>query len=388
MNVLFIAGADQHYGTYTMSKRIIDSTKELENTVNFTVVTQKRGPLNSWCDERSIKNIVLPYKYCVYYPHKNKILNLVKYAIKYLSVTYFNKKAIRLLKKEVIIDEIDIIHTNINRDLFGMQIARRYNIPNITYLREYSRAHFGLKPIYKNQISWMNKFSEQFVAISNAVKNDWVEFGLDANKIKVVYDGLDTIKYIQDNKQRTAGSGLRIIMCGAIYEGKGQKQLLKAVIDLLNKGLNLTVDFYGEAVDRKYMDSMVSYVEQNKTQNNIHFRGYSDDLSDIMNGYDVGVVCSKAEGFGLVTVEYLLSGLTVIATDTGANSELLENGKYGYLYPYGDIEKLSQLISKIYNHENRGASTAESREYASEKFSIEKTSKDVYGIYCSVIGNR
>ena len=389
MRVLFVAGADQRYGTYQMSKLLLESVPFLNNNIEYVVITQKQGPLNEWCDDRGIENYVFPYRYCVYHPTDSRLIGAVKHFVKYLLVTILNKRALNEIEKKDILKDIDLIHTNINRDMFGILVAKKHHIPSITYLREFSRTHFGLRPIYKNQISEMNKYSSVFIAISDVVKNDWIDYGLDEKKIKVIYDGVDTNKYIAKSSFRSADMPLRIIMCGAIYDGKGQKQILEAVIALRKKGYDINLDFYGAAADKDYLEKLKHLIAKSGLQKEIRFMGYKDNISEEICNYDVGVVCSKAEGFGLVSVEYLLSGLTVIASDTGANPEILKNGKYGIIYPFGDVNELSRLISIVYEKGNIEIKERnELVNYAKDNFSVKNTALKLIEAYYLVVADK
>ena len=119
--------------------------------------------------------------------------------------------------------------------------------------------------------------------------------------------------------------------------------------------------------------------------NNITFEGYTDELSTLLKQYDVGVVCSKAEGFGLVTIEYLASGLTVVASDTGANPELLENSNNGFLYHLGDIEELSSILEQLYIKKCNGIMNQNRSEKDSiQKYSIENTVENLLKVYSAV----
>ena len=386
MRVLFIAGADQQYGTFQMSKSMLKAVRRQDEGIEYVVITQKHGPLNDWCDINGFENYVYPYRYCVYYPPKNGFLGWIKLITKRVLVTVNNRIALYRIEKSGLLNGIDIIHTNINRDLFGVLLSKKHSIPNVTHLREYSRAHFGLKPLYHKQIVLMNNYSKRFIAISKAVKDDWCAYGLNNKMISVIYDGISTSEYCYRDKMIRNDGPMKIIMCGAIYEGKGQRELLDSVIELMHEGLDIQLDFYGDAANTDYSNQLRSIVEDNNKQDKIHFMGYKDNLKDIMCEYNVGVVCSKAEGFGLVTVEYLLSGLLVIASNTGASPELLDFGRYGLLYTLGDRESLNNQIRKAYSVYNQSVfKTENQRKYAEERFTIDNTALQICRLYETVI---
>ena len=58
------------------------------------------------------------------------------------------------------------------------------------------------------------------------------------------------------------------------------------------------------------------------------------------------------EAFGRVTVEAMLSGNPVLATDTGANPELIKEGETGWLFREGDPENLARKIEDILKHKS------------------------------------
>ena len=72
-----------------------------------------------------------------------------------------------------------------------------------------------------------------------------------------------------------------------------------------------------------------------------------DEYLEYIKKCDIVCVCSYAEAFGLTTIEAMLSGALVIASDSGANSELIEDGKNGLLYACDDIEDLHIKIDKV-----------------------------------------
>lgn len=370
-----------------MAKNTLRYVPQYDDQIEYIVVTQRYGPLNQWCDENGIENYSLPYRYCVYIPSKNKILTFVKRIAKLIIVSFSNLYALERIKRLKLADSIDLIHTNIGRDLLGIMISKKYGIPSITHLREISRSHFGLRLLYNKQLLYMNQFTNRFVAVSRAVKEDWAEYGLEQDKIRVVYDGVDpkSVHYEEHGEDRE--HRLRIVMSGTIYEGKGQFELVKAISALAqNQGVDITVDFYGRVSGGggDYYRALTSYIRQKGLENIFNFKGYcgNNELRNILNKYDVGVICSKAEGFGLSTVEYMMAGLCVIASNTGANLELIHDKETGFLYPLGNTSELASIVSYIYyNRECAREIAQNAHAYAVNQYTVEKSMKCLIETY-------
>ena len=145
------------------------------------------------------------------------------------------------------------------------------------------------------------------------------------------------------------------------------------------------IDFYGSGLEEKgsYLkDKIRSY----NLERNITLNGYDPEIYSKISQYDVGINCSTAEGFGRVTVEYMMTGLCVIASDQGANTELIDHNETGLLYKYGDKNDLADKVRYLYNNLEickEMGNTAQ--KIASEKFSIEVHSAKVYDLYQELI---
>ena len=101
----------------------------------------------------------------------------------------------------------------------------------------------------------------------------------------------------------------------------------------------------------------------------------------------MGMMCSLSEGFGLVTVEYMMSQLCVIASDSGANPELVRDGACGLLYRYGDIDSLAEKLRYVLTHrEEARAMGVRAREYACRYFTAERNAQEIYELYRQLTG--
>ena len=84
------------------------------------------------------------------------------------------------------------------------------------------------------------------------------------------------------------------------------------------------------------------------------------------------VISSIVESFGLVVVEALSEGLTVVTTDTDGPREIIEDGKFGYISKIGDSKDLSE---KIYLGLSNKLDPLKQKK-RSELYSINKIGKD------------
>lgn len=79
------------------------------------------------------------------------------------------------------------------------------------------------------------------------------------------------------------------------------------------------------------------------------FTGLVEDPLPYISQFTVAVLCSESEGFSNSLIEYMQARRPIVCTDTGGNSELVQDGRNGFLIPVGDIgalaDRLVQLLS-------------------------------------------
>ena len=413
MNVLLICGNDHYYGSAKAAINLLKYANEHCEDVRYIVLTQTRGAINDLCDGMGIENYVTGHAYACVAPEGGRLKNTVKHLAKKALVTAKNNRAVSRIEKLIDLNMIDVIHTNIDRDIIGCTLAQKYAIPHVMHLREFATGHYNVEPLYEGQYEEYNRLVDRYIAISKAVGQNWQEIGLDADKIKVVYDGIDVDRVQQREgsaveaaveaaavEENAAGESaaeaaaapqprkLRLVMCGDVSSLKGQDQAIRALalIKDANVRKNITLDVFGEVHSEKaYMGDMQRIIEGEGLTGNVVFRGYSSQLASLLKGYDCGIVCSRREGFGLATAEFMAAGLAVIASDTGANSELIEDGVSGLIYHYQDVADLSAKIETLYKDPGKLDSFGRSaRNAVEEKFTIGVNCRGILDVYREV----
>jgi glycosyltransferase involved in cell wall biosynthesis len=97
--------------------------------------------------------------------------------------------------------------------------------------------------------------------------------------------------------------------------------------------------------------------------------GYQTDRGSLFSGYDVSLVCSRAEAFGRVTVEAMKCGIPVIGARAAATAELISDHHTGLLYEPGNASDLANAIEALIGDEELRFRLAEAgRLWANETF--------------------
>ena len=120
---------------------------------------------------------------------------------------------------------------------------------------------------------------------------------------------------------------------------------------------------------------------------NVHFFGYVDRAAAACAAFDVQVVCSHAEPFGLVTVEAMAQGLPVVATDSGGSPEIVRDGVEGFLVAPGDAETLALRLDCLFDSAGlRREMGRRGRERARSRFTLDHMLDATEALYMKVLG--
>ena len=134
---------------------------------------------------------------------------------------------------------------------------------------------------------------------------------------------------------------------GRLAQVKNQQLLLEAFIDLLTQHPEYReiarLVLVGDGPEKT---ALLAILNRSGLQNeNVCFLvGASDEVAQWMRVMDVFVLPSLAEGISNTILEAMATGLPVIATDVGGNSELVIEGETGTLVPVTEREKMSSAM--------------------------------------------
>lgn len=155
--------------------------------------------------------------------------------------------------------------------------------------------------------------------------------------------GVGIFNYKKINIERDIKEVKKFLYVGRLSPEKNLEQIIRVFNNMPNLQLNIVG--YGP-LEKKLKE---------QSNNNINFLGKIDNekLSEVYQKNDVFILPSKSEAWGLVIEEALYNGLPVIVSDkVGCHTELITNGREGYVYDLELNEDLIEKIDKIINLKN------------------------------------
>ncbi len=181
----------------------------------------------------------------------------------------------------------------------------------------------SLPPADFDRLVAETKMAGQFLAASSFTRQTLIENGALPDSIRVVPYGVDLNRFSPGPERRPRAGPLHLLFVGTINQRKGIKYLLEALRLLANAPVELTV--CGRVVDNLALFAPFG--------DRVTIRP-SVSLAELQAAYrdaDLFVFPSVAEGFGLVLLESLASGLPILSTTHTAAPDLIEHGREGFI---------------------------------------------------------
>ncbi|MBN1593239.1 MAG: glycosyltransferase family 4 protein, partial [Candidatus Coatesbacteria bacterium] len=119
----------------------------------------------------------------------------------------------------------------------------------------------------------------------------------------------------------------------------------------------------------------------------IQFKEPVTDMPDAMRSLDLMVMASEAEPFGLVTVEAMSCGCAVVATRSGASSEIITDDEDGILIEPGSPDAIANAIRGLLkDQDRRNRLGLRARETAVQKFSQGRNIDEIERLFMDLCG--
>ena len=202
-------------------------------------------------------------------------------------------------------------------------------------------------------LGWLNrltyKWMDAIIAVSGDIARKLEESGVDPQKIRVIYNGVDERFFPQSQKAVRTQLDLPlsrfiILFIGLLAPVKGLDILLQAVPLLQEeKPLFLLVG------DGPLRAELQRQVEAENMQGQVLFIGArpTAEIPLWLNAADILVLPSYSEGRPNVVLEAQACGVPVVATRVGGTPELIRDGESGLLVDSGDAAALARAIRRL-----------------------------------------
>lgn len=283
----------------------------------------------------------------------------------------------------------DIIYTNTSVVNIGAVTAQALQIPHVWHIREYDTSTHGLNfaLALHEKNSYIDLNSDVVIFNSKTLKEYYLQYS-DFKNSKVVYNNVNIKKPdgLVKNKYFKNKNSIKLTVIGRVCEGKGQRDVVLAVKDLLKEGFEVELVIAGGINELDLYVKSIKKIIHKYSLKAVKLAGHVSDTENLIDESDIVIVASKEESFGRVTIESMLLKRLVIGARSGGTQELIKDNVNGLLYEVGDVEDLKEKIKFAINNKKEVEQMIENGfNYARDSFSKKEYSYKIYNIFKKLI---
>lgn len=250
-------------------------------------------------------------------------------------------KLIRQLRSIIVDNKIDIVHTHLNPAGLYTHLACPRNVAHIHTMHTTYSMDIETSPLklWAEKVLYLGNKNTKLIFLSSFTQNDFLK--------EVSFKGQSFVlnNFVADNFFKPvrvydrAKKTLKLVAVGRLDPVKNLEYLLDVFTYL--REFNISLDIYGGGNIKRF-EKLIS-----EKKVNVNMQGHQDDMSLVLQNYDVLIMPSKYEGFGLAVFEAMASGLPVLLSNiVPFKSNIRENALY---FDLDMPVKTADIIKSIFN---------------------------------------
>lgn len=216
--------------------------------------------------------------------------------------------------------------------------------------------------------------TDRFIAVSRALKDQLVsEMGLDSDKIAVIHNGIQFSEVLPKPKTETALIGT----VSRLAPQKGVDCFLQAAALVKKKFPEARFAVVGDGPFRESLEKLAGELGVG-----VEFMGFRSDALSIVRSFDVFVLASTWETFGLTVVEAMSQRVPVVASRVGGIPEIIDGSTTGLLAEPGNAEDFAvKICSLLEDEESASRMALAGREFAAANFNSDRMVSETQALY-------
>lgn len=215
------------------------------------------------------------------------------------------------------------------------------------------------------------KLSDFAVGASTFTLKTLIKQGMAENCVHMAPYGVNIKDFKPRNNFRKIDK-MRFLFVGSFSQRKGISYLLQAFKELENEGENISLTMAGRGI----MDyELVKSYELKCLETHVNLP--LEKLVELMQESDVFVFPSICEGFGLVLIQAMATGMPLITTYNTSGPDFIEEGKDGFLIEAQDVEAIKNKVRYFLQNPDEVKRMGQNAILKSKDFTWERFSAEI-----------
>ena len=251
----------------------------------------------------------------------------------------FQIGSLKDLRRIIVKEKPDVVHTHLFWSTFYARLVCPKNIKFISTIHGMIGDRvFKHSVVYRMLENTTISKHQHIIGVSNSVLENYKKFIPFKGSTSVNYNYIPTSFFEIRKQNYKAAKVFKIVSVGNIKPIKNYEVLIKAMVLL---GENFQLDIYGTGDHINNLNNLID--EQNIK--NVNFKGNIKNISEVLIDYDLFVMSSNSEGYGLALVEAMALALPVLLSNIATFKEITDN-KLEY-FNCDDFKTLAEMIRKM-----------------------------------------
>ncbi|MGL5596325.1 MAG: glycosyltransferase family 4 protein [Cetobacterium sp.] len=247
----------------------------------------------------------------------------------------------KILKKE----KADIIYLHSSKAgalgriaAFGLKQKVIYNPHGWAFTIDYSEKK---KKLYSLIERILYPLTDIIINISKNEYDEAIKYKLSSKKMVIIENGIDINRFKNNQKEKFLDKYV-VGFVGRLSEQKNPLYLIELAEQLKYKIPNCLFYVVGDGELREELEKKIKQKELEKF---FYLAGWCEKVEEEIKNFDIALMISKWEGFGLVVCEYMAAKKPVIAFPVGGVTNIIINNKNGII----SNRDLRKKIILLYN---------------------------------------
>jgi sugar transferase (PEP-CTERM/EpsH1 system associated) len=285
----------------------------------------------------------------------------------------------------------DIVHSRNWGAIEGVLAGKLARVPRVIHSEHGRDIHTMHSDPWRRRVfrRFCYSLADEVFAVSQELREHYAkQVGISPARLNVIPNGVDVDRFRPNESSRqslrqqigAADSEIVIGTVGRLDPVKDHATLLQAAGQLIDDGMSLRVVIVGDGPER---ERLLATIESSPSlRNRVTLAGESANPEAWLNSFDVFVLPSLSEGMSNTILEAMATELPSVVTSVGANPDLIEDGKTGFLINPRDAGSLANRIHKLAEDRDLRATLGkQARQKVESEFSLQRMLENYSRLY-------
>jgi glycosyltransferase involved in cell wall biosynthesis len=265
---------------------------------------------------------------------------------------FFPWRHSRQLARIIAEHRIDVVHAHHKDDLPLVALTKSTSKRpfQLAFTRQMPLTHRKKDPYHR----WLYTKIDLFITITELLKRDALEkLPLPADRVQRLYYGVPSPPskseaFLKQFLTLSQPGDFNIGVFSRLEFQKGQHLVIEALKKLIVKEIPAKLYIVGDVMSAEYNETLLTQVKTLGLEDRVVFKGFLPQPTLAMMGMDVLVLPSRNEAFGLVVIEAMRCGITVMGVNAGGVPEIIDHNQTGLLFEWDNTDQLAGQLEHLF----------------------------------------